>query len=296
MSDEIDLFLMYLAAERGLSPAYQVSVRQSLEHFSRFIRKRQISSLTDVSLSVLSDFLAELKLMGHASSTLRIEMIHLRIFFRFLTLHKMIPADPTALMETPRSSYLLPETLSASCIKQLIESTSPEDLPLGARDRAILEMLYASGLRVSELVGLRLEHVDEEENFLRITGKGGKTRYVPLGLEAKAALCYYLQVARKLLSSKKTRSFVFLSRRGTSLTRERVRQIIQERARAAGIEQRVFPHMLRHSFASHLLENGADLRIIQELLGHADLSTTQIYTHVEQKRLTQLHKRFHPRG
>ena len=160
----------------------------------------------------------------------------------------------------------------------------------------MLELFYASGLRLSEMCSARLEFLDLEDHFLRITGKGNKTRIVPVGEKALAALKRYLASERPNLVTRKTSSHVFLSIRGGPLSPDRVRQIVKERAKQAGIDQNIYPHLLRHSFATHLLENGADLRVIQELLGHADISTTQIYTHVDQKRLKAIHKKFHPRG
>ncbi|MCC8125265.1 MAG: tyrosine-type recombinase/integrase, partial [Akkermansia sp.] len=168
--------------------------------------------------------------------------------------------------------------------------------PLGCRDRALLEMIYACGMRVSEIINCKLESFDKDEAFVRVLGKGNKTRLVPVGRSALDALQMYLEKGRPKLVRTGTKSHLFLTVRGRPLTRERVRQILRERARAAGLEQHVFPHILRHSFATHLLENGADLRIIQEMLGHADISTTQIYTHLEQQRLNSIHHRFHPRG
>ena len=191
----------------------------------------------------------------------------------------------------------IPETLDAPAIQRMLEGIDPADIPYGARDRAILEMLYGSGLRVSELISLRADRIDWEEGFLRITGKGNKTRYVPLGDMAAKALRHYVREARhRLLKSTRRVPELFLSNRGEALTRERIRQIIRKRAAEAGLEEHVYPHIMRHSFATHLLENGADLRVIQDMLGHADLATTQIYTHVERKRLISLHRNFHPRG
>ncbi|MEG2248090.1 MAG: tyrosine-type recombinase/integrase, partial [Akkermansia sp.] len=188
------------------------------------------------------------------------------------------------------------ETMDEDAVRRLIESIDPSDVPLGCRDRAIVELLYGCGLRVSELTSLQLENYDMDEQFLRVTGKGDKTRALPVGTKASQALLSYISTARPKLAIKQRDNTIFLNRRGHPLTRERIRQIVKERALATGIDQRVFPHLMRHSFATHLLEHGADLRIIQELLGHADIATTQIYTHVESTRLRQLHKRFHPRG
>lgn len=290
-------FLLYLAAERGLSSHYRLSVRQSLTHFMHWLERclLPLDAVTDAHLvEYHHDLLAE----GHAASSSRVMMVHLRVFFRYLASTHVLPTNPAELVQGGRVGMHIPQTLSDGAVARLLESINPQELPYGARDRAMLEMLYGSGLRVSELISLRPEHVDWDEGFLRVTGKGDKTRYVPMGGEAARALRHYREAARPLLlrEGRPQPRELFLSNRGASLTRERVRQIIKQRALEAGLEENVFPHIMRHSFATHLLENGADLRVIQDMLGHADLSTTQIYTHVEQKRLVNLHKTFHPRG
>ncbi len=297
LGGSIEQFLLYLAAERGLSTNYRLSVRQSLTHFRHWLEERKIEP-DDVRDADLVAYHHDLLSEGHAPSAARIMMVHLRIYFRYLAAQHIIPANPAALIRAGRVGMQIPQTLTDSAVRRLLEHIDPQDLPFGARDRAILEMLYGSGLRVSELVQLRPEQLDWEDGFLRITGKGDKTRYVPLGREAARALQFYREKARDMLikDGKPLPRVLFLSNRGGQLTRERIRQIIKERARQAGIEENVFPHILRHSFATHLLENGADLRVIQDMLGHADLSTTQIYTHVEQKRLIGIHRSFHPRG
>lgn len=294
----IDRFLLYLAAERGLSVNYRLSVQRTLERFADWCAEHghEPAAVDEPLLAAYHRWLrGECAL---AASSCRVAMVHLRQFFRFLAREKEIPINPAALLECGKAGNRLPETLRADEVNTLLQSIKPTDLPYGARDRAILEMIYGSGLRVSELVNLRADQVDWEENFLRITGKGNKTRYVPLGGVAARALRSYLEHARpKLLrNGRRAGNTLFLSNRGEKLTRDRILQIIKERARAAGLPVNVYPHILRHSFATHLLENGADLRVIQDMLGHASLSTTQVYTHVDQKRLVSLHQTFHPRG
>lgn len=297
LSAYTEQFILYLAAERGMSANYRLSVRQSLTHFRHWLEARQLE-LTAVDDAALVDYHHDLLAEGHAPSSCRIMMVHLRIFFRYLVASHVLAENPAALISGGRVGMHIPQTLTDDAVEQLLDSIDPHELPYGARDKAILEMLYGSGLRVSELVNLRPEHVDWDEGFLRITGKGGKTRFVPLGGEAAQALRHYRQHARPLLvkEGKAAPKVLFLSNRGAALTRERIRQIIKQRALEAGLDENVFPHILRHSFATHLLENGADLRVIQDMLGHADLATTQIYTHVEQKRLIKIHQAFHPRG
>ncbi len=296
MKKRLEHFIRYLAAEKGLSAAYQLSVRQSLEALTEFLQFKSVSEPADVTTEHLTEFLADLRGRGLERSSMRIEMVHLRIFFRWMCSVGILDKDPAAFLEMPRQGLILPHVLDQKTVADLLESIDIEDVPLGVRDRAMLEMIYACGLRVSELTNCKLELLDKDERFLRVTGKGDKTRLVPVGESAMQALCVYLEKARPKLVKPKSKSYIFLNRRGGQLTRERVRQIIKERALAAGISQTVFPHILRHSFATHLLENGADLRIIQEMLGHSDISTTQIYTHLEQQRLNSIHHKFHPRG
>lgn len=290
-------FLLYLAAERGLSAHYRISVRQTLTHFRRWMDEQQLE-LHTLENEHLVTYHHDLLSAGHAPSSCRLMMVHLRIFFRWLAATHVLPHNPAELIRGGRVGMQIPHTLADDAVARLLEHIDPQELPFGARDRAILEMLYGSGLRVSELVNLRPEHIDWDEGFLRVTGKGDKTRYVPLGGEAAQSLRHYWEHARPLLlrEDKPAPRVIFLSNRGAALTRERIRQIIKRRALEAGLSENVFPHILRHSFATHLLENGADLRVIQDMLGHADLTTTQIYTHVEQKRLVKLLKTFHPRG
>lgn len=292
----VERFLLYLAAERGLSVHYRESVRQTLHPFVGWCVQQELTP-EKVEPEHLADYRRHLRARGLAQSSIRVAMVHLRVFFRYLHRRDGLATDPAALMESGRVVRDIPETLSAEAVNRLLSSVDPSDIPYGARDRAMLEMLYGSGLRVSELVSLRADQVDWDEGFLRVQGKGGKTRFVPLGGVAAEALRSYLRYARQhLLREGQRAATLFLSNRGSALSRDRVWQIIKQRARSAGIDENVYPHMMRHSFATHLLENGADLRVIQDMLGHADLATTQIYTHVERKRLVNTVRNFHPRG
>jgi integrase/recombinase XerD len=291
---EADGFILFLATERGLSDAYQLSVRQSLDALADHLRREHLP-LTDVGTDELSDFLMARKKSGLAASSLRITTVHLKVFFRWLASRGKLPMDPAEPLLSPRPDQTLPETLHGSEVKKLLDSIDPAK-PLGRRDLAMLELFYASGLRLSELCSVRLEGLDLDEGFIRVTGKGNKTRIVPVGGRARSAVTDYLRSERPALVTKRTSSEIFISVRGTKLSPDRVREVVKERAALAGIEQNVYPHLLRHSFATHLLEGGADLRVIQELLGHADIATTQIYTHVDGARLKAIHKKFHPRG
>lgn len=294
MEKAIERFIMFLATERGLSPAYQLSVRQTLDRLASWANTRS-HQLADLGTQELANFLTSLKTSGLAPASVRIAVVHLKIFFRYLAARNQLPSDPAEPLLAPRTSGSLPETLNEAQVARLLESI-PQATPLDLRDRAILELFYASGLRLAELCGARLEHLDLEEKFIRVTGKGSKTRVVPVGNRAVEAIGQYLASARATLVTRRTSSHIFLSVRGGPLSPDRVRQIVKQRAAAAGIDTTIYPHLLRHSFATHLLQNGADLRVIQELLGHADISTTQTYTHVDQKRLKSIHKSFHPRG
>jgi integrase/recombinase XerD len=290
----IDRFVMFLATERGLSRAYQLSVRQTLDRLAGWAVERR-HSLADLGTEELAAFLSHLKAGGQAAASIRIAVVHMKIFFRHLASRDELPADPAEPLLAPRGVGQLPETLNETDVARLLESVG-DATPLDRRDRAILELFYASGLRLAELCGARLEHLDLDENFIRVTGKGNKTRVIPVGGRAKESLNSYLINARPSLVTRKTSSQIFISVRGGPLSPDRVRQIVKERAAAVGIESTIYPHLLRHSFATHLLQTGADLRVIQELLGHADIATTQTYTHVDQKRLKSLHQKFHPRG
>ena len=291
MDTSCDRFIRFLATERGLSDAYQASVRQTLDALAKWMQV----PLRDLGTDELAAFLLARKTEALNAASLRITTVHLKIFFRWLVAGGALEMDPAEPLLAPRPDSTLPETLHAEELVKLLESIDPAQ-PLGRRDLAILELFYSSGLRLSELCKARLETLDFDEGFLRVTGKGGKTRIVRVGRKALAAISDYLANERPALVTKKTSSHVFLSVRGGALSPDRVRQIVKERAKFAGIDQNVYPHLLRHSFATHLLEGGADLRVIQELLGHADISTTQIYTHVDRQRLKAVHKQFHPRG
>ncbi len=296
MEQEIDSFIRFLATERGLSENYQLSTRRSLTEFAAWCADaRKITAPDKVALPLISEYLGTQKQRGLAASSIKLAVVALKIFFRFLLAKERVKRDPTETLTLPRIERYLPETLNELQVQQLIESVDTTK-PRGLRDRAIIELLYASGLRISELANARLENFSAEQRILRVTGKGNKTRLVPVGRKACEALASYTSGERPKLVKPRTGSEIFLSARGTKLTTVRLWQIVKERARVSGLETNIYPHLLRHSFATHLLGNGADLRIIQEMLGHADISTTQIYTHVDQQRLKAVHRKFHPRA
>jgi integrase/recombinase XerD len=314
----IEDFILYLATERGLSDNYQLSTRLSLEGFAHWLeRRRMVEQIGEAALQqliqagtpppepivtpgevtspLITDFLAHKKRTGLSAASIKLVVVAIKIFFRWLTARKRIERDPAEVFPLPRIERYLPETLNELQVERLLDGI---DLtaPRGLRDRAMIELLYASGLRVSELVNARLEFLDLDSRMLRVTGKGSKTRLVPVGRKACEAIKEYLDRERPTQVKKRTGNEIFLSARGTKLTTVRVWQIVKQAAKIAGLDTNVYPHLLRHSFATHLLGHGADLRIIQELLGHADIATTQIYTHVDQRHLKSVHHRFHPRA
>lgn len=314
MRAEIDSFILYLATERGLSDSYQLSTRMSLEAFATWLERRKIGEaevarllaageplpsveigVGDVTIDHISDYLAHKKRLGLAAPTIKLVVVAIKIFFRWMAQRGRLAQDPAEVLTLPRLSRYLPETMNELQVDRLLDGI-PTNVPRGLRDRAILELLYASGLRVSELVNAKLEFLDLETRVIRVTGKGSKTRLVPVGTRACEAIKAYLDRERPAFVGKRTGSEIFLSSRGTKLTTVRVWQIVKQCAKNAGLDLNVYPHLLRHSFATHLLTNGADLRIIQEMLGHADIATTQIYTHVDQGRLKAVHLKFHPRA
>ena len=296
MNAAIDQFILYLATERGLSDNYQLSTRASLELFTKWSADNQRAAMwEEVTPEAIGDFLGWRKKGGAAAATIKLHAVALRILFRFLVQRKMLERDPTEFLGVPKIERYLPETLSEPEIVKLLGAAGGKT-PLEIRDRAIVELLYASGLRVSELCGARLENLDLEKGFIRVVGKGNKQRLVPVGAGARKAIGRYLEAGRPELVGKKTGGEIFLSVRGRKLTNQRIWQLLGELGRRAGLKKDVHPHMLRHSFATHLLQGGADLRIIQEMLGHADISTTQVYTHVDTRGLQKAHRQFHPRA
>ena len=296
MQEAIEDFILHLATERGLSDNYQLSTRRSLENFAQWMRKvRSIAAVQKVALADLHDYLAHRKRVGLAAASIKLEIVALKIFFRWLMTRGRITTDPADVIPLPKVERYLPDTLNPPAVEALLAAVDTT-APRGLRDRAMLELLYASGLRASELMGARLENLDLDHGIIRVTGKGNKTRVVPVGAKAREAITLYLERERPQLVSKRTGSHVFLSRHGKGMTTVRLWQIVKGYATRAGLSQNVYPHLLRHSFATHLLGGGADLRIIQEMLGHADIGTTEIYTHVENGRLQEVHRRFHPRA
>lgn len=291
----IEQFLDAIWMERGLSENTLAAYRNDLNGFARWLASQQQSDLTAVGRDDVQTYLA-LRVAAKASprSTARL-LSTLRRFYAWLRRENRISADPTALIEAPKLGRPLPKTLTELEVEALLDAPDTQT-PLGMRDRTMLEVLYASGLRVSELVSLKLMQLNLQQGVIRVTGKGNKERLVPMGDEAMSWLQRYLQDVRLALLNGQTRDALFVTQRREAMTRQAFWYMIKRHAQSAGIGKALSPHTLRHAFATHLLNHGADLRVVQMLLGHSDLSTTQIYTHVARARLKDLHARHHPRG
>lgn len=290
----IERFLEALWFEKGLSPHTRSAYRSDLAHFNAWLDQRGLE-LQQIGREAILDHLAWRLNEGYkARSTARF-ISGLRGFYRFLLREGLIAADPTLQVDLPQLGRPLPKSLSEADVEALLAAPELDD-PIGLRDRAMLEVLYACGLRVSELIGLTLEQVNLRQGVLRVVGKGSKERLVPLGEEAIAWIERYSKEARPFLLDGKPSDVLFPSLRGAQMTRQTFWHRIKHQARVAGIAKSLSPHTLRHAFATHLLNHGADLRVVQMLLGHSDLSTTQIYTHIARARLQELHAEHHPRG
>jgi integrase/recombinase XerD len=292
-ASDIDAYLAYIDLERGLSPNTRENYQRDLEQCAVFVAARGASDWRAVRAEHASAWVRSLS-RGAASSQAR-KLTALRMFARFMVRERLRPDDFTALLSGPKLARRLPQSLSLAEVGRLLASPSGGD-PASLRDRALLELFYSSGLRVSELAALTLQQVDLKAGFARVFGKGSKERVVPMGERAGEAVEAWITSGRPHFVKARTRSELFLSSRGTSLSRVGLWGIVKKHAKRAGITQSVKPHLLRHSFATHLFSGGADLRSIQEMLGHASISTTQIYTAVEGKRLLDQHTQFHPRN
>lgn len=291
----MDEYLTHLAVEKGASlntlEAYSRDIRQFLE----FAASRGGASALGVTSGHVTAFLGELRDQGLSSTSLNRKLAAIRGFYKYLLREARLGENPLSRIEVARTWMRLPGTLSREEMESLLGQPA-EASPAGIRDRAILELLYASGIRVSELTGLTLNRVNRQMGFLVTVGKGRKERIVPVGQSALQWLGRYIEQARPVFLRKKTSSVLFLNRSGEAFSRQGLWKLIKKYARMAGLERKVHPHTFRHSFATHLLEGGADLRSVQVMLGHADISTTQIYTHVTRERLKEVHRKFHPRG
>ncbi len=295
MNHYLDQYLNYLAVERGLARNTLDAYGRDLARYLEYLERNQITTLERISPAVVLRFLSHLKDSGLSARSRARNLAALKTFHKFLVREKITTDNPTDQVVSPKSLTALPHTLSPLDVENLLSSPQGES-PLAWRDRAMLEIIYATGVRVSELVSLKLSDLQMDVGYLTAFGKRNKQRIVPLGEAAITALREYLQNGRSGLDKERGSQYLFLNRSGEGLTRQGFWKIIKRRALEAGIRQNITPHTMRHSFATHLLENGADLRSVQAMLGHADISTTQIYTHVTRERLRQLHAQHHPRG
>ena len=293
----LDAYLAYTALEKGHSRNTQFNQQSTIERLMDWLdQKRNSPAWSSIQIEDIQAYLADRKSYGDLSpASIKLEIVMLRGYFKYLHHQKLHPENLAEQLEIPKQIRSLPETLSESEIRQLLHVQWP-DTAIGLRNQAIMELFYATGMRVSEMITALLEHLNLDQKTLIVTGKGDKDRMVLFGDRAAEVLCRYLETSRPQLVKARSGGELFLAQHGHALTRARIWAIVKEAMQQAGIRKNIYPHLLRHSFATHLLAGGADLRMIQELLGHASINTTEIYTHVDQKRLSQTHRAFHPRA
>ncbi len=294
MDEAVAAFLNYLRLERGVADNTTAAYRRDMKQYTQFVVTRKLDYLA-ITRNDLLNFLKTVRSSGLSPRSTARLLSAVKSFYRYLILDERLKEDPACDIQTARLWSHLPKFLSFEEIEELLSSADPST-PAGCRDAAWLEMLYATGMRVSELVTLRLSNVHADEGYLRVTGKGGKERLVPLGEVAAGCLRTYLEKTRKHFEKGRQSEYVFLNHRATRLTRQGIWKLLKSYAASTGIRTKISPHVLRHSFATHLLQNGADLRALQMMLGHASLSTTQIYTHIQQDRLRRIYEKYHPRA
>ncbi len=293
---QIDAFLAYLTVEKGLAANTIEAYGRDLASFYRYLATQEVKDASAAGARHLIGFLTRLRDQGLSARSQARVLTTLRRFYRFLQREDALPAnDPTAHLLLPKLGRHLPEAPSRAQVEALLDVPDTAT-PLGVRDQAMIELLYATGLRVSELVRLEVKQINLEAGFVRVRGKGGRERVVPLGSRAKEKALAYLNTTRPLLLKGRSSSYLFLTRSAKPLTRQRFWQLLNQHARQSSEGGKVYPHALRHAFATHLLDGGADLRAVQAMLGHVDIATTQIYTHLTSERLREVHRKFHPRG
>lgn len=293
MQELIEAFLNYLTVERGLAKNTVSSYRQDLGFYKEYLSGHGVSTFLKASRHDITNFMLSQKDKGICANSIARRLAAIKTFYRFLVKERIMKTDPTVLLETPKLWKRIPDSLSVDEVESLIMQPEARD-KIGIRDRAILDTMYSTGMRVSEVVNLTLDGVNLDMGFVRCIGKGNKERIIPLGKQARLAIKKYIEVTRPGLDKNQS-GLLFLSRLGKRISRQSLWKMIKKYARLARIKKQIWPHILRHSFASHLLERGADLRSVQEMLGHSDISTTQIYTHINKNRLKNIHKAFHPR-
>lgn len=296
MKSLVNEFLTYISVEQGLAQNTLKAYGRDLNRYTGALAKKGVQGAEKVTRDHITGHMFDLKKAGLSASSIARNLAAIKMFHRFLVREGLSKDDPTSLVETPKLWKRVPEVLSQREVDAVLEQASQAKGPRAKRDYAMLELFYAAGLRVSELVDLKNTSINFEVGFVRAIGKGSKERIIPVGKKAREALVHYCEKARpKLLKGKECDS-LFVSQQSKKMSRVSVWGMIKQYARLAGIKKNIKPHTMRHTFATHLLEHGADLRSVQEMLGHADISTTQIYTHVDKERLKGVHKQFHPRG
>ncbi|MGB7292112.1 MAG: site-specific tyrosine recombinase XerD [Thermodesulfobacteriota bacterium] len=295
MNNLVDSFLSYQAAVKGLSKNTLESYGRDVLKFVDYLEKRNISGIEDVKYNNILEYVTTLQEERINIRSVARNLVSLKQFFKFLLLEKIIVEDPSLHVKTPKMKRSIPGFLSLEDVERLLSSPNPASYE-GIRDRAMLEILYACGIRASELVNLELNSVNFELGYLIVYGKGSKERLVPTGEKARTALKDYLALSRPNILKTRSSPCLFVTRRGEGMTRQGFWKILKNYAIKCGISKKISPHTIRHSFATHLLERGADLRTIQIMLGHSDISTTQIYTHIAKERLKEIHRKYHPRS
>ena len=292
---QMDRYHGFLVMEKGLSEKTVAAYSTDLMRFGLFLEKKKIATVCDIDTGLILSYLIHLRDQGLSARSRARHLVSLRGFFKFLTNEKIIEKNPAQQIDLPKTGMQLPDVLTVADVASLID-TPDRDKPEGLRDAAMLELLYGAGLRVSELIHLEMTGINLEAGFVRVFGKGSKERVVPVGRMAMAVIQNYLDQSRPLLLKNRSSTYLFVTRRGSAMTRQSFWNLIGRYGRLANLTKKITPHSLRHSFATHLLEGGADLRAVQMMLGHADISTTQIYTHVAHRQLVAAHKKYHPRG
>jgi integrase/recombinase XerD len=290
-----DQFINYLIVEKGLSQNTVSAYSRDLILYLDFLRSTGVSDIAHADTAVILGHLIALRDAGLGPRSRARHLVTLRGFYRFLVQQRMLDANPAQMVDLPKAGLKLPDVLKIDQVLQLLNAPDPSTV-LGTRDAAMLELLYAAGLRVSELVEVEMADINLEAGFVRVLGKGSKERVVPVGMVAKNRVNGYLVSGRPALLKGRPSPYLFVTRLGKPMTRQGFWKLLKQYGQKAGISQKITPHTLRHSFATHLLERGADLRSVQVMLGHVDISTTQIYTHVAQERLKAVHTQYHPRG
>jgi integrase/recombinase XerD len=291
----IDQFLNYLLVEKGLAQKTLEAYSRDIIRYRNFLSENKSTAFSEEDTPLILKHLILLRKTGLAARSRARHLVAIRGFYRFLVQEKILRNDPARLIDLPKSGFKLPHVLSTAEIELLLKAPDTGK-PIGIRDAAMLELLYAAGLRVSELVNLKLQDINLETGFVRIFGKGSRERIVPIGVHAREKVNTYLKTARSPHLKQTTSPYLFIARAAKPMTRQGFWKLLRRYAMQAGFNKKITPHSIRHSFASHLLEGGADLRAVQIMLGHVDISTTQIYTHVTRDHLKKLHQKFHPRG